>query len=305
MLDKFWESLGDELTSQWIQRVFSLAFLFWAGGLGIYILRNGWLPIWQWVNRLQLVDRIALLIVALIVLILSSLIMQHLRFTVLRLLEGYWPWPLGRLANRLSEMQNGRFESCEKAWNTLKTKEAPLTTAEARNLAELELNLQYFPAEPGDIQPTSLGNILRAGETSPTHKYGLDAFVCWPRLWLLLPEVTRQELSTARQSLMDFVELWAWGLLFLIWVIWSPWALLVNVLWMGYAYTLCLQAAMAYADLLEAAFDLHRWALYKTARWPLPQSTGKGEILAGHRLTEFLWRGTGEPPIQYVTEDKQ
>ena len=73
----------------------------------------------------------------------------------------------------------------------------------------------------------------------------------------------------------------------------------MSVLGLWLAYVLILQAAMAYADLLESAFDLYRWELYKAARWPLPEASGEAEIAAGQRLTEFLWRGEVKPSIQY------
>lgn len=307
MLDKFWESLGEDLAGKWLGYVFSPAFLFWAGGLSMYVLRDGWLPLWQWLSGLQIVEQTALLVIALLVLVGSALLMQRLRFSVLRLLEGYWPWPFKGLAPRLAARPNRRFEGAEQRWNALKTKEAQgaLSPTEARALSELEARLHYFPTDPRDVQPTTLGNILRAAETLPTHKYGLDAFVCWPRLWLLLPESAREDLSAARQGLMTFVELWAWGLLFLVWAIFSPWALLVSVLWLGLASALNLQAAMAYADLFEAAFDLYRWELYRAAHWPLPQVSGDAERSAGQRLTEFLWRGTVEPPVKYAAVDRE
>lgn len=300
MLDKFWESLGEDLAGEWLKRVFSPAFLFWAGGVGMYVLRHGWQGPWQWLSGLQIIEQTALLLLALLVLILSSLLMQYLRFAVLRWLEGYWPWPLGRLAGLVVRWQYWQFERRERRWNALKTREGSLSPAEARKLAELEQSTRYFPSAPKDMQPTALGNILRAAETMPTHKYGLDAVVCWPRLWLLLSDSAREDLAAARGRLMTCVELWTWGLLFLLWTIWSPWAILVAALWLWLSDVLLRQTAMAYADLLESVFDLYRWALYQAVHWPLPEGSGAAEIAAGQRLTEFLWRGVAET-VRYKT----
>lgn len=299
MLDKFWESLGEDLAGEWLKHVFSPAFLFWVGGLGLYVLNHGWQSSWKWLSGLQTVEQVTLLIAALLVLVLSSLVMQRLRFSILKMIEGYWPWPFRWLADMVVNLKNRRFQQQELRWNELKNREDSLSRWEAHKLAELELSSHYFPALPKDTLPTNIGNILSAAETAPTHKYGLDAFVCWPRLWLLLPDPTRQDLSTARQGMMLLVEIWAWGLLFPIWVIWSKWALLIAFLWLWLSYTLMMQSAMAYADLLEAAFDLYRWALYKAAGWPMPKESGDAEINNGQHLTEFLWRGTTESPIQY------
>jgi hypothetical protein len=295
MLDKFWESIGSNLAEKWLQHIFGPAFLFWAGGFGLYLLRNGWKDTWESLSNLDGTQQAMLLFAGLFVLILSSLAMQQLRFTILRGLEGYWPSPLDRFAHWVAHRKNQRMTEIEQQVNDLKNieEQAPLSAAEASRMAKLELRLHYTPADPIDTLPTALGNNLRSGETAPKHKYGLDSFACWPRLWLLLPEAARQDLSSARQSLMQFVELWAWGLLFLVWTIFSPWALLISPLWLLIAYLLALQAAMSYTDLIEAAFDLYRWELYKAAHWPLPEQSGEEEVRAGKALTEFLWRGTG------------
>jgi hypothetical protein len=194
------------------------------------------------------------------------------------------------------------MDKIEERIQELKRAEAqrPLTPAELDRLARLELRFHYFPAESKDALPSRLGNILRAGETTPRHKYGLDTFACWPRLWLVIPEHTRQDLSVARQSLLQWVELLAWGVLFALWAIWSPWVLIVSLVWVLFAYEMALQAAMSYADLIEAAFDLHRWELYKEAHWPLPAASGEGEVASGKALTEFFWRGTSAAPVGYA-----
>ena len=62
--------------------------------------------------------------------------------------------------------------------------------------------------------PTSIGNILRAAERRPADKYGLDAIIVWPRLWLLLPEATRTELRAAYGSLDLATATVIWGVLF-------------------------------------------------------------------------------------------
>ena len=296
MLDKFWESIGSDLAEKWLQHIFGPAFLFWAGGFGLYVIRRGWACTWKSLSNLDGTQQALLLFVGLLALVCSSLLMQQLRYAILRLLEGYWPWPLDGLARWLAHRRSQRMAKVDQQINDLKTREekAPLNAAEARRLAQLELRIHYAPSDPNDALPTALGNILCSGETAPRHKYGLDAFACWPRLWLLLPEAVRHDLSAARQALMQCVELWAWGLLFLLWAVFSPWALLVGLIWMGLAYALGLQAAMGYADLIESAFDLHRWELYQAARWALPERSGEEEERLGKALTEFLWRGTGE-----------
>jgi hypothetical protein len=52
--------------------------------------------------------------------------------------------------------------------------------------------------------------------------------------------------------------------------------------------------AEVFADLVEAAFDLHRLELYRQLRWPLPANPAD-EREAGTQLTEYLVRGLSKP----------
>lgn len=288
MLDKFWESLGGDLAGEWLRRAFSPPFLFYLSGLGFYLLRHGWRPLWERLVNLSPVEQIALLVLLLIGLILSALISAQWRLTWLRWLEGYWPWPLRHLEPLFIAWQRKRLEAAERRLNQMPQ---TMTPALARQRAALELFQHYFPAEPHEIRPTRLGNILRAGETAPAQKYGLDAYVCWPRLWPLLPAHLREDLSAVRSRLLTLAELWGMGLLSLVWVAWSWWALPLAVLWMWLAYRLALPVAMTYADLIESAFDLYRLSLYDAVGWSRP-GKAEDEIAQGQALTEFLWRGT-------------
>ncbi len=290
MMDKFWESLGSDLAGEWLRRAFSPPFLFWLSGLLFYVLRYGWQELWHRLIGLQTVEQIALLILLLLGLILSSLLTARWRFTLLRWLEGYWPRPLRRLEPHFSARQSRKLEKAEYRLNELLHK-PELSPEETRRRAELELFVHYYPADPAQIRPTQLGNILRAGETASAQKYGLDALVCWPRLWPLLPETLRADLITVRTQLLNLAEIWGMGFLSFVWIVWSPWAVVLAALWTWSVYRMMLPVAMSYADMIESAFDLYRFRLYEALHWPLPEA-GKDESAHGQALTEFLWRGT-------------
>ena len=67
-----------------------------------------------------------------------------------------------------------------------------------------------------------------------------------------------------------------WGLLFLLWTVWAWWAALAAAAIVAVAYRSMVQAAGAYGDLLRAAFDVHRFALYDTLRLPAVKSSKSG-----------------------------
>jgi len=76
--------------------------------------------------------------------------------------------------------------------------------------------------------PTRLGNLLRAAERKPLEKYGLDAILCWSRLWMLLPDAVKKDLQESRADLNNAARVWLWSLLFCGWTfvgenIWTTW----------------------------------------------------------------------------------
>ncbi|MFQ5578020.1 MAG: CHAT domain-containing protein [Anaerolineae bacterium] len=77
----------------------------------------------------------------------------------------------------------------------------------------------------------------------------------------------------------------------------------VGVAWLWLAYRLMLPVARNYADLIEAAFDLYRWELYKHLHLPLPVDSA-GEVAQGKQLSELIWRGPVREAITYVHPDK-
>jgi hypothetical protein len=299
MLNKFWENIGTKVAERWLEYIFGPAFLFWAGGFGLFVWQTGWQKVLKDVQKLTPFQQGSWIVLALLVLVFSSVLMQALRFPFLRLLEGYWPWPFNYLCMWIVTLLKLRFEKKYEELRHLASQDRKNLDAKQREkLVSLDIWAHRHPADPKDLLPTALGNNLRAREYSPKRKYGLDAIICWPRLWSLLPETVRADLTSARASLDRLVEFWFWGLLFLVWSFWTPWAAVISLLWMLITYGMACQSAMAYGDLLEAAFDLHRFLLYDAMGWSRPKNTQEEKTL-GAQLTEYLWRGTLPKPLTY------
>ena len=288
MLDSFWKNIGSDLADRWLSYLFGPAFLFWGGGAALWILQNGWDETLAWIKGLDSVQQGALLLAALLLLVFSSLLMESIRFPLLRILEGYWGKQLQAPALALLRK---KFRRQRARLRSLKQKEPPLDEAEQAEMRRLEKWIHNHPAREADLLPTALGNLLRARERAPEQKYGLDSIVCFPRLWLLLPQEVREDLAAARDSLDTSVESWAWGILFLVWTRFSFWAAIISLVWVLFAYQTALRAAAVYGDLLESAFDLYRLKLYKAMGWEPPKNPEE-ERRTGRALTEFLWRGT-------------
>lgn len=302
MLDKFWESLGEGVAKNWLDYLFGPAFLFWVGGAGIYIWKTGLDPVIKMIQGWGIPAQVVLLIAGILLIVFSTLAAQAVSLPLLRLLEGYWPWPLNYLARWIVALRKKPFTQRYSRLRLLKAKTDPLTPAEQAQLTDLEMWAHRFPPSAKDLLATGLGNLLRARELTPKNRYGLDAVVCWPRLWCLLPESERQDLQAARAALNSQVALWLWGALFLVWTWISWWAVPIALVWMILAYAVAYQTAGSYGDLVESAFDLHRFELYDAFGWRRPKDSQE-EKAKGAELSEFLWRGTTPGTVFYHFDD--
>jgi hypothetical protein len=297
----FWSAVSGKLADRWAT-LSAPALVFWLGGLLAWAYSKGGFHeltiLTHWLNKQTAATQIAVLLAALLSVAASAVVVSRLTFPVLRLLEGYWPRPLGWLRTLMVQRIQRRAAADDAAMQRL----APLVlgsptathTATAGELAKfvrLDQRRRRRPGAASRLLPTRLGNILCAAETWPDRKYGLDAVVVWPRLWLVLSDSTRQELIAARAALDSTVNAAIWGLLFCFFAIWTPLALVPGlgvpvaaiVVWAP-------SRAEIFADLVEAAYDLYRTALYQQLRWPLPESPAQ-EIDQGKQLTAYLWRG--------------
>jgi hypothetical protein len=299
MLDKFWDAAGEKLADRWAGTSVP-AVIFWLGGLLCWISGHGGTSdlrqVADWAGRQSAPVQLVVLLTALLGVAASGVIVQRLATVGLRLIEGYWPsfadrlfrWRTKTIAAKAKNLED-RYQ--ELAGPVLEDKSA--TAAQRAEFTDIDQRLRRLPAD-GDYLPTKTGNIMRAGERRPAEKYGLDANVAWPRLWLLLPDGTRGELSQARSALDSAVAALIWGVLFLGFTALTPWAALaaIVVVLAMYLYWIPDRAAV-FADLLESAFDIHRGLLYRSLRWPLPENP-RDEHASGIRITSYLMRGSDD-----------
>jgi hypothetical protein len=298
---KFLEGFSGKLADRWVGTLFTPAFVFWLGGGVAALQKIGWQAFEDFFANLPEPLPIGLGVLALLVVAASGFVAQQFEFTVIRLLEGYWPSWCRPLSRYLVKRQRRRFKQLDQQWQDFNRRGlATLTPEERQEYIELDLQLLEFP-EPGRLLPMQLGNILRSVEDRCALKYGLDAIICWPRLWLVLPEAVKAELSAARSNLNLNARLWLWSLLFLLW---SPifevwWPLPLGLVSIGLAYRWLVQAAQVYGDLLESTFDLYRLTLYETLRWPLPMNLAEERTL-GQGLTEYFLHGSNQNISRFI-----
>jgi hypothetical protein len=297
MLGAFWNSVGGKIADRWAA-VSAGALVFWLGGLLAWALGHGGLSSLKqpadWLAHQPAPTQLAIILAALLGVAASGVVVQSLTTPAIRVMEGYWPGWLEPAHRLLVRRMAQRADKDEERWQKLAERVLPParpTGPDRAAFARLERRLHRRPAQPEQLMPTALGNTLRAAESRPVDKYGLDAVWVWPHLWLVLPDPARQELVTARAALDSAARACVWGLLFVAFTPWTPLAAPTGlVVAAGAAYWWAPAAAQVFADLEEAAFDLYRTALYQQLRWPLPANP-REECAEGRRLTTYLLRG--------------
>ena len=306
MLTKFWEGLGSKLAERWVEVGLTPAFLFWVGGAGAWLYAHGWTRGWQsltaWVSQRSGAEQVILAVAGLLLILASGTVVKRLTAPTIRFLEGYWPKALRSLRDQLVRWRGSRLAHAEDRWQELAAKidAETATPAEREDYVRVDRYLRQTPSVRERRMPTRLGDVLRAAESWPGDKYGLDAVKCWARLWLVLPETTRKELIEARASLDVATTAWLWGLLFTVWTFWAWWAMPAGLAVAAAAYNLwILSSAEVYGELFESAFDLHRSALYAALHWPSPQNPAE-ERQTGAALTQYLWRGSDKPEPEFT-----
>lgn len=290
MPPKFLEGISGKLAEQWIATLLSPAFIFWAGGVAAFCEHYGMQTLINWFEQYPEPLQVSILATALATIFVSSFIAQRFDTAILRGLEGYWYPVLRCLLIPLNHYQKARRRKLIQKLNELNSRLNQANERERANFVRYDHALRQFPTKEYDLLPTRLGNILRAAERRPYDRYGLDAVVCWPRLWLLLPDSVKKDLQAARGELNNAARLVLWSLLFLIWSIWVWWSIPLALLSALFSYSWSLDAAEAYAGLIEATFDLHRQLLYQALRWHMPDNADD-ERRVGKQLTVYLWRG--------------
>jgi len=199
---KFGEKLAEGLAGQWAAQKLAPALVFWVGGLLAW--HGGLRPLGEWIKGIDNTPvYIALAIGGLLLVTVSGAAAQWLQTSVIRLAEGYWPGPFQKPRFFLIKHLKKHLETRENRWNELADilKRQQFTAEEYAEYAQLDALLNRNPVNERLYMPTTLGNLLRSAEEYPRVRYGLDAIVFWPRLWLLMPKETLTALSEAREQL--------------------------------------------------------------------------------------------------------
>ncbi|MFF1925139.1 hypothetical protein ACFVW8_31790 [Streptomyces sp. NPDC058221] len=134
--------------------------------------------------------------------------------------------------------------------------------ADDRALVLRHRQLRISPREPE--RPTWIGERFALTADRAREVNGVDDIdLVWPRLWPVLPEALRADITAARDAHADAARLCAWGVMYVpVSVTWWP-AVLVVLAVLITGHIRGRSTARAFADLVEAALDLHLGDLAK------------------------------------------
>ncbi|MFD7609486.1 hypothetical protein [Streptomyces sp. NPDC059828] len=264
-----------QLTSVWLPLTAFLAALAAVAAAGA-----GWSRTLAWWNGLTGETRLLAVLGLVLLTVLVGQLLAVARPVLMRCYAGHWSdlRPLRPLRTALRVRH--------------------LAAQRARRADDPEVFLTY-PRTAQRTLPTRLGNVLRAAEEHGD-RYGLDAVIVWPRLYTVLPDpflVSFAQAATAMQagvmvSFLGAVFSVAGGTLA---VLVLPGAGAACCVWGGamvaiLGYRGAVRAARPYAQLIRAAFDVHRLLLIEAMRLRLPTSPGE-ERAQWEQLTKLWYRG--------------
>jgi hypothetical protein len=196
---------------------------------------------------------------------------------------GQWPRPLSRW--RVAARRR-RWHAVVEQRHRLSA-EHPGRREEADRLAGKANRIA--PAEPG--RPTWMGDRVHAVERVAFDRFGLDLTFGWSRLWLVLPDTVRAEITAAEAGFAAAVATGTWAVPYLAFaLVWWP-AVVVGV---AFGITGWCRARAAVGDLgalSEAAVDLHGRTLAQALGVCGPDETGVFNAELGRKITAIVRKG--------------
>jgi len=198
---------------------------------------------------------------------------------------GRWP---GWAARRLVRCRRSRWNRLVQRRQTAAGIADAAIRQAALDAAAARINRMAL-AEPG--RPTWMGDRIQAVERVSFDRYGLDLTFGWPRLWLVLPDTVRTEITAANSSFVDAVAVGAWTAPYVVLAcLWWPAAVgAVAVGVTGWA-----RGRSAIADLgamSEAAVDLHGRSLAKALGVGQIDATAPLTLAEGNAITNIVRKG--------------
>ena len=299
-MGKFFDALAAKLAERWATYLVLPGLLFTASAvfgsqvghrhaLDRDMLVETVLNLTTTIARQSVGTQVILACVVLLVATGVGLVAQALAGVTRAIWLGQWPWPLRRRQSSRRRERWLRLVQHRRALEQARPR-ASRTHEEQRAINQAAQRINRLSlAEPD--RPTWMGDRINAVERVALDRYGLDLPFTWPRLWLVLPETTRTEITTAHAAFVAAAATgtWAWPYAFLA-VFWWP----ASLIGAGIMLTGWVRARSAISDLTtlsEAAVDVHARKLAIELAVAGPESVGPLTVDEGERITSVCRKG--------------
>ncbi|MEV5714742.1 hypothetical protein AB0L41_12655 [Amycolatopsis mediterranei] len=293
-MGRFFEELAKKLAERWLALLALPGALFlvvaviggWQGhraALDGRRLRQGAQDLSATLSRLPAGIQVGLLVGALLGAVGVGLVVQAFAGVTRLVWLGSWPEPLLRW----------RVQARRRRWLGLVGQRRSVSGEDPDRQDKIDRLAgkanRIALAEPG--RPTWMGDRVHAVEKVALARFGLDLTFGWPRLWLVLPDTVRAEITAAEASFAAAVATGTWSLPYLaLAIVWWP-AAVVGV---AFGITGWSRARAAIGDLgalSEAAVDLHGRTLALALGVADQEETGVLTAEQGRKITSIVRKG--------------
>jgi hypothetical protein len=290
-VSKFFEELAKNLADRWLALLVLPGALFlvvavageWLGNpaaLDWPRLRDGTAMLIASLARQPVGMQVVLLVVVLLGAAGVGLAVQALAGLTRAVWLGRWPAPLARQ----------RVRARQQKWLDVVAQRRSRSADQHADIDRLAARANRIAlAVPG--RPTWMGDRMHAVEQVAFDRYGLDVTFGWPRLWLVLPETVRAEISAAEAGFAAAVATGTWSLPYLaLAFVWWP----ASVVGLAFGLTGWSRARTAISDLAslsEAAVDLYGRTLAQALGVGRPDETDVLLPDQGRQITAIVRKG--------------
>ncbi|WP_413099891.1 hypothetical protein [Streptomyces sp. Inha503] len=205
---------------------------------------------------------------------------------------GQWPTGLGWAARRRTRARRRRWTRLVERRRELQQQyPLPDRTPEQQHDIDTVAHRINRLSLAMPARPTWMGDRVAAVEQISLDRYGLDLRFGWPRLWLVLPDHARAELTTINGQFAATIVTGAWALPYLVLgMLWWP-ALLIALVTGLSAWMRARTALAELTDLSESVVDLHGRALAVALGTAPADSTGPLTLAEGQQITRQVRKG--------------
>ena len=299
----FFRTLATKLAEQWVTLLVLPAALFvlatWAGAhlaqahaLDWSLLQRDLAATVARLTRQSGATQAVLVITVLLVSAGVGLAVQALAGVTRIVWLGQWPRPFERLGRWRVKHRVERWRQRIEQRRALELAHpsSSRTDDQQRQIDVAAAHVNRFSwAEPG--RPTWMGDRGHSVERIVLDRYGLDLPFAWPRLWLVLPETPRAEITAANAAFAAAVATGTWALPYLLLgTVWWP-AAVAGVALGVTGWARGRSAITELAALTEATLDLHGRTLAVAIGVADKDTAGPLQITEGRQISTVVRKG--------------